>query len=74
MEGAEEEGEREILESFLPQYYGRALDIPDEILLSTEVDQLDLLRGFAEEKERQEGYSLHTSYRGEEETGRDKDL
>jgi excinuclease ABC subunit C len=50
MEGAEEEGEREILESFLPQYYERALDIPDEILLSTEVDQLDLLEDLLRRK------------------------
>ena len=50
MEGTEEEGEKDILESFLPQYYERALEIPDEILLSTEIERMDLLQDLLRRK------------------------
>ncbi len=50
MEGTEEEGEKDILDSFLPQYYERALEIPDEILLSTEIERMDLLQDLLRRK------------------------
>ncbi|MFP4662327.1 MAG: excinuclease ABC subunit UvrC [Halanaerobiales bacterium] len=50
MEGTEEESEKEIIESFLPQYYERTQQIPDEVLLSVEVEQLNLLLDLLKEK------------------------
>lgn len=43
MEGVDGEGEKEILESFLPQYYEKAQQLPDEVLLGTEIERADLL-------------------------------
>ncbi len=50
MEGTEEEAEKEIIEYFLPQYYDRAFQLPDELLLSVEIDQVDLLMDLLKEK------------------------
>ena len=43
MEGTEGESEKEILESFLPQYYEKIQQLPDELLLSTDIERIDLL-------------------------------
>src|SRR5690554_6199056 len=41
MEGIEGESEKEILESFLPQYYEKIQQLPDELLLSTDIERID---------------------------------
>lgn len=50
MEGTEQEAEKEIIEYFLPQYYERAFQLPDELLLSVEIGQVDLLMDLLKEK------------------------
>ncbi len=50
MEGTDQEGEKEIIEYFLPQYYERTHQLPDELLLSVEIDQVDLLLDLLKEK------------------------
>ncbi|MEJ6950269.1 excinuclease ABC subunit UvrC [Natronospora cellulosivora (SeqCode)] len=50
MEGTEEEEAKEILASFLPQYYDKAPQLPDEIILSDEIKEIDLLRGLLSER------------------------
>ncbi len=50
MEGTEQEAEKEIIEYFLPQYYDRAFQLPDELLLSVEIGQVDLLMDLLKEK------------------------
>jgi excinuclease ABC subunit C len=44
LEGQGEESEAEIVWSFLIQYYSQTSDIPDEIVLPTEVDDMDSVR------------------------------
>ncbi|MFW5986185.1 MAG: excinuclease ABC subunit UvrC, partial [Halanaerobiales bacterium] len=43
MQGTEKETKKDIIESFLPQYYETAYQLPDEILLSTEIEEAGLL-------------------------------
>ncbi|WP_286170255.1 excinuclease ABC subunit UvrC [Halocella sp. SP3-1] len=44
MEGSQGDSDREIMGSFLQQYYDQAISLPDEILLGTMIGQLDLLK------------------------------
>ncbi|MFW6022251.1 MAG: excinuclease ABC subunit UvrC [Halanaerobiaceae bacterium] len=50
MEGAEEESRKDILESFLPQYYDKAPQLPDEVLLSDDIDQVELVKDLLKER------------------------
>lgn len=50
MEGTEEEKKKDIMESFLPQYYQRAPQLPDEILLSTAIKEVNLLTDLLKER------------------------
>ncbi|MFP4016098.1 MAG: excinuclease ABC subunit UvrC [Halanaerobiales bacterium] len=50
MEGTAEENVEDILASFLPQYYDKAPQLPDEIILSDEIEDMDLLRGLLSER------------------------
>ncbi|MFW6035152.1 MAG: excinuclease ABC subunit UvrC [Halothermotrichaceae bacterium] len=43
LEGSEYENEDSIMDSFLPQYYDKAPQLPDEILLSSKIKEIKLL-------------------------------
>ena len=44
MEGTDQVSEKEIMESFLPQYYDKAPQLPEQILLTDNIEELELLR------------------------------
>lgn len=64
MEGSEEESNPEIMGSFLQQYYEQAPQYPDEILLSTEIEEPELLAGWLKEKKGRR-VRIHLPERGE---------
>lgn len=64
MEGSEDEKDGEIMESFLQQFYEQAPQIPDEILLSTEINEKELLSYWLRSKKGKK-IRIHFPERGE---------